>query len=49
MLQVWHQGSPKQYMYQECHKRAVKAVVHGQDEDARYTADASQWGSSEHC
>ena len=28
MLQVWREGSPKYYMYQECHKRAV---VPGQD------------------
>ena len=44
-LQVWCQGSPKENMYQECHKMAV---VHGQDEDARHTAEANQWGYSEH-
>ena len=46
MLQVWHLASPKQHMYQECCKWAM---VHGQDEDARHTADTSQWGYNEHC
>ena len=45
MLQVWCQGSPRQHMYQECHK---SALVHGQDEDTRHAADASQWGHNKH-
>ena len=40
MLQVWYQGSLKQYMYQECHKRAM---IHGQDEDVRCAADAMRF------
>ena len=33
-----------------CTKNVVKrAMVHGQDEDARCAADASQWGYNEHC